>query len=274
MISICQHCGNEFETNRKARKYCSLSCANRASGEAVKSAAPTGKVYAVWSSGGGVQSTAIAALIEMGKLPKPDYGLMIDCGYEKEGTMKYMREVTVPRMEAIGVPFFIVDTLDYSNNKLTDGSGHINIPAFKLMDDGKVSKLRTHCNNAWKVQVMRKWLRERGVVNCENWLGISTDEEHRAKPSSLKWIQHRYPLIEMGLNREDCIYAIAEAGWPMPARSSCVFCPQQSNAEWRKMKNESGTDWELALRIEKEIQREVPNAYLHYSCKCLTEIFG
>ena len=32
----------------------------------------------LWSSGGGVQSSAIAVLIAQGKLPKPDIAVMID----------------------------------------------------------------------------------------------------------------------------------------------------------------------------------------------------
>jgi len=34
----------------------------------------------VWASGGGVQSTAIAALIVLGRLPKPDLAVIADTG--------------------------------------------------------------------------------------------------------------------------------------------------------------------------------------------------
>lgn len=36
----------------------------------------------VWSCGGGTQSGAIASLIRLGKLPRPDYAFMTDTGRE------------------------------------------------------------------------------------------------------------------------------------------------------------------------------------------------
>ncbi len=273
MIKSCRGCGEDFTTNRSARDYCSRECANKCNGETRGKEPPKGKRYSIWSSGGGVQSTAIAALIETGRLTKPDFGVMVDCGYEKSATLDYMHNVTIPRLKAAGVEFHMLDTTKYTNNDLTDGKGHVNIPAFRLKEDGRVSKLHTHCNFTWKVRVTRMWAREQGVAHCENWLGISTDEVQRARASTLKWITLRYPLIELGLNREACIYEIAKAGWPMPSRSSCIFCPQQDKKAWRNLKENYPEDWAVALAVEQRIRQEAPDVFLCRECKPLSEVF-
>ncbi|WP_279010092.1 hypothetical protein [Synergistes jonesii] len=272
MKMLCKGCGMEFEAKRSSRKYCSRQCANQHTGILRSNLQNSNSKIKVWSSGGGVQSTAIAALIEQGRLPKPDFGIMVDCGYEKSATLEYMHDVTISRMKQIGVDFRMLNTLDYTNNNLADENGHVNIPAFRLLDNGHISKLHTHCNSTWKVQVTRRWAREMGISNMENWLGISTDEERRAKPSSRKWITLRYPLIELNMSREDCIYYIAQAGWPMPPRSSCVFCPQQDAKSWHLVRN-TPEDWKRVLEAEQAIRTAVSNVFLHRKCRPIAELF-
>jgi 3'-phosphoadenosine 5'-phosphosulfate sulfotransferase (PAPS reductase)/FAD synthetase len=52
----------------------------------------------IWSSGGGVQSCAIAALIVRGVLQKPAYAVIIDTEREMSSTWEYMREVISPAL--------------------------------------------------------------------------------------------------------------------------------------------------------------------------------
>jgi len=56
----------------------------------------------VWSSGGGVQSSAIAALICQGKLPKPDLAVMADTGREYSPVWDYMNEYVIPDLRKAG----------------------------------------------------------------------------------------------------------------------------------------------------------------------------
>ena len=57
----------------------------------------------LFSSGGGTQSCAIAALIVQGKLPKPDLCVIADTGYENDRTWEYLDAVVRPALVAIGV---------------------------------------------------------------------------------------------------------------------------------------------------------------------------
>ncbi|MFA7174936.1 MAG: hypothetical protein WC340_16290 [Kiritimatiellia bacterium] len=265
MTKTCPECGAEFETNRNARVYCGRRCSNAVTARNRENGKLDGPVTTVWSCGGGVQSTAIAALIVSGKLSKPDYAMMTDCGYEQQATMQYVRRVLIPELQAVGVTLHILDTLNWSNNDIIDSTGHITIPAYKRMPDGKCAKLRTHCNEAWKVKPLKRWIRSLGIERCENWIGISTDEARRQRPSAKRWLTHRYPLIEMGMSREDCLWSVCSLGWPKPAHSSCVFCPQRDSAGWATMKREAPEDWQRAIAMDEALRKHDPDVYLHRS---------
>lgn len=268
---ICQNCGKEFESTRRSKKYCSCACANKAAADSRSNELTTKERAVVWSSGGGIQSTAIAVLIWQGKLPKPDYSIMIDTGYESARTINYIHRVAQPKLAEVGVNFELIDASKYTNvNIMADG--HCNIPAFRKNEDGTVSKFSTHCNGTWKQQVMKRWLRERGVERCEDWVGISTDESRRAgKQTGLKWIENRYPLIDLGLSRTDCVNLIKDAGWEMPLRTSCVMCPLRTKYEWLKLRVDCPEDFDRACVIEKRIQDEDPRIFLNPSCVPLSE---
>ena len=86
------------------------------------------------------------------------------------------------------------------------------------------------------------------------WMGISTDEAQRMKDSRKFWIEHRYPLIEMGISREDCLTWMADNNYPKPPRSACVYCPYHSDKEWTRLKNEEPAEFARAIKFEKDLQ--------------------
>jgi hypothetical protein len=47
---------------------------------------------------------------------------------------------------------------------------------------------------------------------------------HIGDPNDPRY-EYRYPLIELGWDRERCIDEIRREGWPVPHKSSCFFCP-------------------------------------------------
>jgi hypothetical protein len=220
----------------------------------------------VLSYGGGVDSTAIALLILQEKLERPDYIVMVDTGYEKASTWKYINEVVQPKLTQANIPITIIHTNDYSSNALIDRNGMVVIPAHYRREDGKIGKMRTWCNGGWKSKVANRWMRQRGIQRAQQWIGFSADEERRKIVSNVKWIEYRYPLIELGYDRNDCIYQLGQAGWPMPPRTSCYFCPQQTNRQWQELANREPEEFERAVAIERRLQAHNPNIYLHQSC--------
>ncbi len=271
MELLCAKCKKPFMSARRARQYCSYTCSNAVTAVAREAAKLKGKPTTVWSCGGGVQSTAVAVLIEQGKLPKPDYALITDNGWEKSSTWEYVNEHLSPRLEAFGVRLHIVKSADYVDTSLLDHGDYVRIPAYHL-SEGKVGKLKTICSGLWKGKVARKWMREQGIKRADNWLGMSIDEQRRARPSTLKWVQLRYPLIDLGINREDCLWLINDAGWPRPPRTSCYLCPQQDDASWLRLQTQYPDDWERAVEAERAIQKQRPDIYLHNSAVPLSDV--
>lgn len=226
---------------------------------------------AVWSCGAGVDSTAIAVAICQGMLPKPDLALMVDAGYEMSATWDHVRKTLIPRLAEVGVTLNIIPSAKYVKVQLFDGARCV-LPLFQRTATGEVRKFSTRCSGTWKMRVSRRWLREQGVRRAENWVGIAADETRRARgKSGVKWIKIRYPLIELGWDRERCVYEIGRAGWPVPARTSCIMCPLHRDAEWARLKRDCPDDWNRAVAIECEIRAKDPTLYLRRACVELKE---
>lgn len=228
-------------------------------------------VTQVWSSGGGTQSTAIAALIIQGKLPKPDISLIVDTEREKNSTWDYLNQVVQPALLDTGVEIVRIKKSDYTHLDLYDNLGEsILLPGYSTINgQGKMSNF---CSYEWKRNVIKRYLRAIGVQTCEQWLGISIDEMQRVRMSRQKWFQHRYPLIELRMRRDDCYKVIQDIGWPSPPRSSCWMCPNMGNFEWLEMKLNYPEDFQRAIAIEEEIRAKDKNFYLHSSCVRLAEV--
>lgn len=268
----CAACGQMYKTYRPASRYCSLPCANRVIAQVREDSRVVGTRTTVWSCGGGVQSTAIAAMIREGRIPKPDLALMTDTGYERDATMEHVRMRLIPELAQVGVTLHILKTTDYGSNALMDKDGFVAIPAYKRGADGEVVKLGTRCSMKWKLATTFRWLHQQGVKIAENWVGISSDEARRARVSDRRWITLRYPLVEMGLSREDCLWLIANHGWPQPHRTSCVFCPQQNDASWAFTKGRYPQEWARVIAAEAMIQQSAPQVYLHRSLQPIDQV--
>jgi hypothetical protein len=213
----------------------------------------------VWSFGGGVQSVAIGALIAQGRLAMPDLIVIADTGREVEttwATCEKMRE----RGFNIQVAPHSLATVDlYALN------GDLLIPAHS-----RGGVLNSYCSNEWKQRPVRRWLRERGVTDCDLWLGISIDEADRQKPSGLLWMRHVYPLIDLLVSRSECRRLIAAQGWEQPEKSRCYMCPWQGRAEWNGL---SPADRARAIRLDEEIREENADMFIHKSGLPLAEAF-
>lgn len=128
-----------------------------------------------------------------------------------------------------------------------------------------------------KLRELAGLTRKRSPVEAvvEAWIGISTDEIIRAKPSFEPWQVKRFPLIEQRMSRRDCLAWLRRHDYPVPPKSACIGCPFHDNARWRHMRDHDVEAWEdtvavdLALRTGlRGIRGEV---FLHRSCVPLDE---
>jgi hypothetical protein len=208
----------------------------------------------VISYGGGVQSTAMIVLATQGRIPDVDACLFANVGDDSEHplTLCYVREVMTPWATERGLP---VHELRHHRwtvyRKATETLGGV-IPI--RGENG--APMKRGCTQDFKVQVMERWLKERGATvddPAESCIGISTDEYQRAgKPARPGSVQvRRYPLLELGISRDDCVTLIRAAGLPVPPKSSCWFCPFHRPHVWAEMRRDEPELFGKAVEMER-----------------------
>lgn len=137
------------------------------------------------------------------------------------------------------------------------------------------------CTSNYKIKAIQKSIRQTFNLvgmklrdKCVSvWLGISIDEIERVKNSPDKWIDNRYPLIELGMNRNDCIEYCNRYDWEA-TKSRCYICPYQSDIDWLMLKENDPYEFKLACQEDRRIRNRFSDGqcYLHQSCKPLEEV--
>ena len=216
------------------------------------------------SLGWGVQSFTLAAMSALGDLEPVDVAIHADTTHETSGTYAFAERWT-PWLEEHGVR--VVTVRDGTARITTDRKGgEIWIPAFTDTPSANGGMLRRQCTHRWKVRPLRRWLQaNRAGQPVEQWLGISLDEFQRMKDSDVKYITHRWPLIEQRMTRWDCQRYLETHGLEVPPKSACVFCPFHNMAAWREMKATGGADWQKAVEVDEAIRSVRPpyDLFLH-----------
>lgn len=222
-----------------------------------------------FSFGGGVQSTAALVLAAQGRLPVDDDG---DCRWdhfifsnvgdraEHPATLQYVDEVAIPFAREHGIDLRVVrkKRRDGSDDDLMDRikRGKRSLPFPVRMSNGAPGQ--RSCTAEFKIRVIERELKRLGATPADPaivGIGISMDEIQRAKgwgtvdprtPSQIR----EYPLLRLGLRRQDALKVIADAGLPQPPRSACWFCPFHSLDEWRRLKRDEPGLFDEAVKLE------------------------
>lgn len=226
----------------------------------------------VLSYGGGRQTIALCILIVQGKLPRPERIVCADTGREASSTWDYLHAHVAPLLETVGLTVEIAGH-DLARTDLWDVNGDVLIPAYTTE-----AKMRTFCSSPWKRDVVRRYLRALGYGPkrpVRAWLGISTDEVGRAKPSDVAWHQNHFPLLfDVPMDKRECVSLVLAAGLPEPPRSSCWMCPHRADEEWLSL---SPGDRAKANQLDAEVRaRDIANGksgiWLHKSRKPLADV--
>ncbi len=239
----------------------------------------------VVSLGAGVQSTAMLLMAQAGAFGDvPDLAVFADTGWEGAATYRHLDWLetvsTIPIERA-------------SAGNLRDAALARRTPAGqggKVWDftvlpfylrglDGQNSMLRRQCTNEYKLRPLRRRLRPlaRPGQPVELWMGISLDEAaYRMRDSGVQYLRNRYPLVERGLSRHDCLLWLERHGYPRPPRSACLGCPFKRDDEWRQLRDTDPIGWEDAVTFDATIRaaglpRIDGDVYLHRSMRPLAE---
>lgn len=225
----------------------------------------------VISLGWGIQSFTLAAMVALGELEPIEAAIHADTTHERKLTYEFAERWT-PWLEDRGVKVVTV-TSGVHDKWMTSPRlvKHGTPPLFtfdkeKEHDSNKGRGiLNRSCTHRWKITPQRRWLQSnRNKRPVEQWFGISLDEFKRMKDSDVKYIIHRWPLIEKRMTRADCVTWLNKAGIEVPPRSSCVFCPFHSIAEWRDVQSVP-KDWMKALSADEAVRnaRQPYTLYIH-----------
>lgn len=221
------------------------------------------KVKAI-SLGWGVQSWTLAAMSTLGEVDPVDYVINSDTTWERKSTYEFAAKWGKWLTDR-GVNLITVSNPERAAQ--VNDSGGVFIPAFTISQADDVhGQLRRQCTHDWKIIPIRRFLSDElkrlGIAKTPNtidlWLGITTDEWQRAKDSDVKYITHRYPLLDKKMSRGDCLNWLQAHGLPSPGKSSCTFCPYHSNVMWAELKRNNGPDWAQAVAVDKAIRDKRP----------------
>lgn len=212
-----------------------------------------------FSFGGGVQSTAALVLAAQGRIDYDTF-LFANVGDDSEypETMTYLRDVAMPYAAAHGLRLIELHKTRADGStetlwqKLHRTERSIDIPM--RMSNGAPGN--RSCTADFKIKVVSKWMRQHGASKTSPGvvgIGISVDEIQRVKPSQLEHVRNAHPLIDLGLNRADCVALIAEAGLPVPPKSSCFFCPFHTLAQWQRTYDEHPDLFARSVALERLI---------------------
>ena len=234
-------------------------------------------VYRALSLGAGVQSSVLALLLsrsdprlmELG-YSKPDAAVFADTGWEPEYVYVHLAWLE----EQLDYPLIRVSSGDIRANlrKGLTASGHrfVDVPFYLVDENGKKGMLRRQCTNHYKIAPIYKRVRKlaggrRGRPfpqdrHVEMWLGISLDEVGRMKPSREPWVNHRWPLVDLGMTRRDCAewFASEYPGRTLP-RSACVICPYRSDEHWLELKRSEPDSYAAAVKFDRWLRNSTTN---------------
>jgi hypothetical protein len=244
------------------------------------------KILTVISLGVGVQSSTMLLMAAKNELPHVDYAIFADTGYEPKSVYNYLNLLK----KIVKFPIYQVSKGNIKNDMINSIKNNTKFPTAPFFTQnaitGKKGMLRRQCTADYKIMPIRKKLRELCNVGfrkrfpkdkyIEQWIGISTDEIQRMKPARDTYIKNRHPLIELNMSRQDCINWMKKNEFPLPEKSACIMCPYHNDAYWHFMKTERPSEFEDAVKFDKNIRTGAKNIkdnlFLHRSCKPLDEV--
>lgn len=221
------------------------------------------------SLGAGVQSSTMALMAAHGEItPMPDCAIFADTQAEPKSVYTWLdwleKQLPFP-VHRVSKGNLASDLIENVNS---DGGTFSAIPFYF---DGGMG--RRQCTKEYKLIPLQRKARSLGALTKHPvtvWIGISTDEAHRMKPSRVQYIINKWPLLEIGVSRDDCFDWMRIKGYPTPPKSACVFCPYSKDQQYRNMKLENGADWELAKTVDAAANKR--SQYVHRSLLPLDQV--
>lgn len=182
------------------------------------------------SFGGGVNSTAMYLLMLAEKVKFE--AIYVDHGADWPETREYVARF------AKQFPLTVLIPNVQGHDNLYDHCKH-----YRMIP----SRRRRWCTDKFKVRVINTYIER----PCFQLVGIDAGEAHRARISTKKDVENRYPLVEHELDRAGCIDLIEQHGLEVPMKSGCWFCPFQRKGQWLALRKKHPDLFCKAQKLEK-----------------------
>lgn len=190
------------------------------------------------SYSGGVNSTAIVALILLGqlKLEGDIQVVFCDIGAETPSTYTYIRKIR-KILKKRKIKFITIKS---------------EISLYDYCMKYKIIPTRRYrwCTAKFKAEPMNRY-RKQLDKETRAVIGIDAGEKHRAINKDAY-----YPLVEMGIDREGCKRLIKEAGLPEAQKTGCFLCPMQLVDQWKRLYQKYPKLWKKTVKLERVAVRQ------------------
>ena len=224
----------------------------------------TAPTLRVLSLGAGVQSTSLLLLAALGRLPALHGAIFADTGWEPAAVYEHLDRFEKEIAGPAGIPIWRVSSGNIRDDALDPGKRFASMPLHILNPDGGNGMSRRQCTGQYKIRPIKIKVREllgypfpqripKGVF-VEQWIGISTDEFHRARDADVAYMRNRFPLIDLGLSRTDCQQLLREHGFGSTPKSACLGCPYHGNQQWRTLRDTSPEEWADVVEFDAAIR--------------------
>lgn len=240
----------------------------------------------ILSLGAGVQSSTIALMAARRDIDTFDAAIFADTGWEPRKVYEWLDWLEEQ------LPFPVIRASrpgpDLGQLSMSVARGDLprqgsSLPPWFVPGPSQLPK---HCSKEFKTRVVGREIRsmlglepgQRGprAKVVESALGISLDEIQRMKESEQPFVENVFPLIELRMKRTDCLRWMGERQYPRPPKSSCIFCPYRTIAQWRDMRDCEPEDWEAAVAFDRAIRPGYAGldgeAFLHRQMKPLDQV--
>jgi hypothetical protein len=220
------------------------------------------------SLGAGVQSSTLALMAAAGEItPLPVASVFADTGDEPDAVYEWLEWLT-PRL-----PFPVIraaNAMSLSAHVYQSIERHERVskpPLFTIPDNPKDSEglLTRDCTKDFKIAVIqraaRALMREHGVKDIVQWIGISLDETMRMKPSRVNYSTHRWPLIELRMTACCGWNARATRNRPVaPASIAHITATPSGGASVTRTRKAGQRRWSLTRAYGLAFIRFAPSA--------------
>jgi hypothetical protein len=222
-------------------------------------------LYTIWNWGLGVNSTA-GVIESVQREDRVDLVLSADTGDEKPETYDF-RGTFTEWLKARGVAVEVAHKTPVKarvNGRkvpVAPGTTYSTLEQNCLVNKTLPSVVFGYksCSQKWKREPMDAFLRGHAPVVAEWEAGrrvarlIGYDAGEPQRPANMRDTARevfRFPLIEWGWYREQCIAVIVGAGLPVPPKSACFYCPSSKKSEIIQLSKRHPDLYKRALAME------------------------